>query len=70
MSKPVKVEPLEIIEKEEEKVEYRHAQVVDDEEIENHYDIWKFTRGDVIAMVIGGILGGIFSVSVIRLLGL
>ena len=56
MSQPVKVEPLDIIEKEEEKVEYRHAQVVVDEEIENHYDIWKFTRGDVIAMVMVGSL--------------
>jgi 2-phosphoglycerate kinase len=63
MSQPEKVEPSP----ENVKVEYRQAQ---DEEIEKHYDIWKFTRGDVIVILIGGVLGGIFSVSVIRLFGI
>lgn len=32
------------------------------------FNVWKFTRSDAIVMVIGGILGGIFSTVVMRLL--
>jgi hypothetical protein len=63
MSQPEKVAPSS----DNVKVEYMQAQ---DEEIEKHYDIWKFTKRDVIVIVIGGVLGGIFSVTVIRLFGI
>jgi len=39
-----------------------------DEESGPQFHIWKFTRSDVIVMVIGGILGGIFSNIVMRIL--
>lgn len=42
--------------------------MIADADIERHYDIWKFTRGVVVAMVIGGIFGGVFSISIVRLL--
>ncbi|HEY7109015.1 MAG TPA: hypothetical protein VH415_06290 [Nitrososphaeraceae archaeon] len=35
----------------------------------NAFQIWRFTKGDIFAMIIGGVLGGIFSIIVIRLLG-
>jgi hypothetical protein len=39
-----------------------------DEDTSTQFHIWKFTRGDAITMVIGGIFGGIFSGAVMRLL--
>jgi hypothetical protein len=38
-----------------------------DEESGPQFHIWKFTGGDVIVMLIGGILGGIFSNIVMRI---
>jgi len=50
--------------------EIENEQVHADKESAPQYRIWKFTRGDVIVMVIGGTLGGIFSTIVTGLLQL
>jgi len=49
-----------------EKIENEQGHHVD-EESGPQFHIWKFTRGDVIVMLIGGILGGIFSNIVMRI---
>jgi len=53
---------------------YKKMEKIENEQV--HADevsvphIWKFTRGDVIVMVIGGTLGGIFSTILTGLLPL
>jgi hypothetical protein len=43
-----------------EEIENEQGNYIDDDS-GPQYHIWKFTRGDVAVMLIGGILGGVFS---------